>query len=59
MAKFTRFDARNKKQNKHKEESQDKDIRIREIDSGESFNKHSVLKEVMFEESKDHKLLND
>lgn len=59
MAKFTRFDARNKKQNKHKEESQDKDIRIREIDSGGSFNKHSVLKEVMFDENKDQEFLND
>ena len=59
MAKFTRFDARNKKHNKHKEESLQKDLRIREVDSGEAFNKHVMLKEVMFDQNKDKEFLNE
>ena len=59
MAKFNRFDARNKKHNNHKEKSLQKDLRIREEDSGKVFNKHNVLKEVMFDDSKDQEFLND
>lgn len=33
MAKYTRFDARNKKNAKHKKQSLNKDIRIRKITS--------------------------
>lgn len=32
MAKFTRFDARNKKNARHKKQSLDRDIRIRRVE---------------------------
>lgn len=32
MAKFSRFDSRNKKRDKHKYESQERDIRIKHVE---------------------------
>ena len=49
MAKYNRFDPRNKKRNKHKTQSMDKDLRIREVDD----NKHkhqTFLREVVYED---------
>jgi|TARA_B100001093_G_scaffold373138_1_gene358139 hypothetical protein len=38
MAKFSRYDPKNKKRNKHKSQSQNKDLRIRDVEeSGTSF----------------------
>lgn len=36
MAKYTRYDARNKKNAKHKRQSINKDIRIRRVDDDKS-----------------------
>lgn len=41
MAKFTRFDSRNKKRGKHKNESQNKDLRLRETKKEQMF-KYSI-----------------
>lgn len=60
MAKFSRYDPRNKKNGKHKYQSKEKDIRIREvIDSSDGFNKHNMLKEVTFEDNEEQEFLND
>lgn len=36
MAKYTRYDARNKKNSKHKRQSINKDLRIRRVDEDKS-----------------------
>ena len=51
MAKYSRFDPRNKKSGKHKTLSVNKDFRIR--DTEENYSKYSnskMLKEVMYED---------
>jgi hypothetical protein len=51
MAKYSRFDPRNKKRGKHKNESLEKDLRIREVQDYES--KH-MLNEVMYDDQYDY-----
>ena len=44
MAKFTRYDPRNKKNGKHKELHQIKDLKIRDVEhSKKTFRKESVV----------------
>ena len=51
MAKYSRFDPRNKKRGKHKSQSENKDLRIREvIDSEEK----QLLSEVMYDDEHDY-----
>lgn len=50
MAKFGRFDPRNKKRNKHKTQSQNKDFRIREVDAKYEKNESQLLKEVIYDD---------
>ena len=52
MAKFSRFDPRNKKSGKHKNQSQNKDIRIREVDEYSRRGKQ-VLQEVVYDNEND------
>ena len=52
MAKFSRFDPRNKKINNHKTQSLNKDIKIREL-NGKSDNKMNLLKEVVYDQLDD------
>ena len=61
MAKFSRYDPRNKKSNKHKYQSKEKDIRIREVvGNNNTFNKHNLLKEITFDDNDDGmEFLND
>lgn len=47
MAKFSRYDPRNKKRGKHKTQTLNKDFRIREVDSAKNKN---LLKEVMYDD---------
>ena len=53
MAKYSRFDPRNKKRGKHKSESQslEKDFRIREVQDYES---KRMLNEVMYDDQYDY-----
>ena len=51
MAKYSRFDPRNKKRGKHKSQSLDKDIRIREVLGGDT---KQVLNEVMYDNEYDY-----
>lgn len=51
MAKYSRFDPRNKKRGKHKSESLDKDFRIREVNDYES---KRLLNEVMYDDQYDY-----
>ena len=51
MAKYSRFDPRNKKRGKHKSESLEKDLRIREVQDYES---KRMLKEVMYDDQYDY-----
>ena len=52
MAKFSRFDPRNKKRDKHKNQSQEKDIRIREVDEYSRSSKQ-MLQEVVYDNEND------
>ena len=52
MAKFSRFDPRNKKRGKHKSQSLDKDLRIREVDEY-SRNGKQMLQEVVYDNEND------
>lgn len=56
MAKFSRFDPRNKKQGKHKAQSIEKDFRIREVVDSSS---KRMLNEVMYDDDYDYDDLND
>lgn len=52
MAKFSRFDPRNKKRGNHKRQSINKDLKIREdrlFDSNKS--KQSVIREVIYDDT--------
>jgi len=51
MAKYSRFDPRNKKRGKHKSESLEKDLRIREVQDYES---KRMLNEVMYDDAYDY-----
>jgi len=51
MAKYSRFDPRNKKRGKHKSESLEKDLRIREVQDYES---KRMLNEVMYDDQYDY-----
>mgnify|MGYP006001332869 FL=1 len=51
MAKYSRFDPRNKKRGKHKNESLEKDLRIREVQDYES---KRMLNEVMYDDQYDY-----
>lgn len=46
MAKYTRFDPRNKKRGKHKAGSLEKDIRIREVVDNKD--RYQMLREVVY-----------
>lgn len=52
MAKYSRFDSRNKKRGKHKSESIEKDLRIREVSS--NTNNRKMLNEVMYDDEYDY-----
>ena len=51
MAKYSRYDPRNKKRGKHKSQSENKDLRIREVDerTGKVW-----LQEVRFDDEYDY-----
>jgi len=51
MAKYSRYDPRNKKRGKHKYQSLDKDLRIREVLGGDT---KQVLNEVMYDDEYDY-----
>jgi len=51
MAKYSRFDPRNKKRGKHKSASLDKDLRIREVNDYDS---KRLLNEVMYDDQYDY-----
>lgn len=51
MAKYSRFDSRNKKRGKHKSQSMDKDIRIREVNDRDT---RQMLNEVMYDDQYDY-----
>ena len=55
MAKYSRFDSRNKKRGKHKSESIEKDLRIREVSS--NTNNRKMLNEVMYDDEYDYEEL--
>ena len=50
MAKFTRFVPRNKKNNKHKTLSQNKDFKIKEVETFNEKYPDKLLKEVMYDD---------
>lgn len=54
MAKFSRFDSRNKKKNNHKTLSQNKDFKIKEVIKDDKYT-DKELKEVMYDEDWDDK----
>lgn len=49
MAKYSRFDPRNRKYGRNKSRSLDRDIRIREVDEHKHKNQ-SLLREVVYDE---------
>ena len=51
MAKYSRYDPRNKKRGNHKSQSIDKDFRIREV---EEKSEKMLLQEVMFDDEYDY-----
>lgn len=51
MAKYSRFDSRNKKRGKHKSQSIEKDFRIREVNDRDT---RQVLNEVMYDDQYDY-----
>ena len=51
MAKYTRFDNRNKKNGKHKSASLEKELRIREVADNDS---KQILNEVMYDDTHDY-----
>lgn len=52
MAKYNRFDPRNKNKGKHKKQTLNKDIRIREVDDSKNKN---LLREVVYDDYDDGK----
>lgn len=51
MAKYSRFDPRNKKRGKHKSQSENKDLRIREVENADT---RQMLNEVMYDDQYDY-----
>jgi hypothetical protein len=51
MAKYSRFDSRNKKRGKHKSQSIEKDIRIKEVVEKDQ---KQLLNEVMYDDEYDY-----
>ena len=51
MAKYSRFDPRNKKRGKHKSQSLQKDLRIREVQDVDS---KRMLNEVIYDDEYDY-----
>jgi len=51
MAKYSRYDPRNKKRGNNKLKSQTKDLRIREVSNNET---KQMLNEVMFDDEYDY-----
>lgn len=51
MAKYSRYDPRNKKRGKHKSQSMDRDFRIREVNDKEG---KVLLQEVMYDDEYDN-----
>lgn len=51
MAKYSRFDPRNKKRGNHKTKSIEKDLRIREV---QDFDNKRMLNEVMYDDEYDY-----
>jgi len=51
MAKYSRFDPRNKKRGKHKSQSLAKDLRIREVQDIDS---KRILNEIMYDDEYDY-----
>ena len=51
MAKYSRFDPRNKKRGNHKTKSIEKDIRIREV---QDISSKRMLNEVMYDDEYDY-----
>ena len=51
MAKYSRFDPRNKKRGKHKSQSENKDLRIREVEERDA---KRMLNEVMYDDEHDY-----
>lgn len=56
MAKYSRHDPRNKKRGKHKTQSLDKELRIREVLGGDT---KQVLNEVMYDNEYDYEELDN
>ena len=54
MAKYGRFDPRNKKQGKHKSQSLEKDLRIREVEDFNDRNYSRILREVTYDNGYDN-----
>ena len=50
MAKFGRYDPRNKKKDRNKRHSQNKDIRIREVPEEKKYPLDKALKEVIYDD---------
>jgi len=51
MAKYSRYDPRNKKRGKHKSQSENKDIRIRDV---QDMGYKRMLNEVMYDDEYDY-----
>ena len=51
MAKYSRFDPRNKKRGKHKSQSLERDFRIREVSHTDT---KQMLNEVMYDDEYDY-----
>ena len=56
MAKYSRYDPRNKKRGNNKMKSQERDFRIREVDEKSG---KMLLQEVMFDDEYDYDDLNN
>lgn len=57
MAKYSKFDPRNKKQGRHKAQSQNRDLKLKETDwkSGwENIGNKKLINEVMYDDETDH-----
>jgi hypothetical protein len=62
MAKYSKFDPRNKKQGRNKALSQDKDLKIKEADwkdEWQSIGSKRMINEVMYDDEHDHEELNN
>ena len=56
MAKYSRFDPRNKKRGNHKSQSENKDFRIKEVNYRDN---KILLQEVMYDDEYDYDELNN